>query len=112
MKFAIAGGSVAHPVLASMLADLDLGPLIRTLFDRGILVVEGQTYHLSHALMREAVLEDSLGARATVVASMPGPEGTTWIYVAGGKDRRDARARTSRSPPPAPVHGSRSVAPA
>ncbi|MEM7286864.1 MAG: AAA family ATPase, partial [Actinomycetota bacterium] len=57
---AIAGGSVAHPVLAVMLADLDLAPLIRTLFDRGILVVDGAIYHLSHALMREAVLEDVL----------------------------------------------------
>ena len=57
---AIAGGSVAHPVLATMLADLNLGPVIRTLFDAGILQVEDSTYHFSHALLREAILEDVL----------------------------------------------------
>ena len=57
---AIAGGSVAHPVLASMLSDLNLGPVIRTLFDAGILQFEDSTYHFSHALLREAILEDVL----------------------------------------------------
>ncbi len=57
---AIAGGPASFRTLASMLPDLTVGPLIRSLFDASLIVVDGTNYAFGHALMREAILRNVL----------------------------------------------------
>ena len=57
---AIAGGSVSHTVLSMALPDTDVASGVRSLFDRTLLVVDGQDYTFRHALLREAILRDLL----------------------------------------------------
>lgn len=57
---AVAGGSADHPLLVEMLPGLPVGDLVRALFDRHILLVEGSDYTFRHALLREAILRDVL----------------------------------------------------
>ena len=47
-------------MLLSMVPDIPVERVVRTLYDGGILVVEGQNYSFGHALLREAIVKDLL----------------------------------------------------
>ncbi len=57
---AVAGGAVSHSMLAAMLPELPVGPLVRRLYDASILVIDGSDYTFWHALLRAAILRDLL----------------------------------------------------
>ncbi len=57
---AVAGGAVSHTMLAAMLPDLSIGPIVRSLYDASILVIDGSDYTFWHALLRAAILRDLL----------------------------------------------------
>ncbi len=57
---AVAGGAVSHAMLAAMLPELSIGPIVRSLYDASILVIDGSDYTFWHALLREAILGDLL----------------------------------------------------
>ncbi len=57
---AVAGGTVDHAMLAAMVPDLTIGPVVRSLFEASILTVAGSEYAFGHALLREAILRDVL----------------------------------------------------
>lgn len=57
---AVAGGVISHPILAAMLPDLNVGPIVRRLFDESILALDDADYRFGHALLREAILRDVL----------------------------------------------------
>lgn len=57
---AIAGGVVAHPFLVAMLPDTAMGDVVRSLFDKSVVKVEGQEYTFAHGLVREAILTEVL----------------------------------------------------
>ena len=57
---AVAGGGVGHRMLTAMTPDLKIEPVIRTLYDGGIIAVDGSDYSFGHALLREAILRDVL----------------------------------------------------
>ena len=57
---AIAGGGVNHRMLTAMTPGLPVESVVRTLYDGGIIAVDGSDYSFGHALMREAILRDVL----------------------------------------------------
>ena len=57
---AVAGGAVGHHMLAAMVGETPIENVVRSLYDGGIITVEGTNYSFGHALMREAILRDVL----------------------------------------------------
>lgn len=57
---AVAGGAVSHTMLAAMLPDMSIGPIVRSLYDASILVIDGSDYTFWHPLLRAAILRDLL----------------------------------------------------
>ena len=57
---AVAGGAVSHTMLAAMLPDVSIGPIVRRLYDASILVIDGSDYTFWHPLLRAAILGDLL----------------------------------------------------
>ncbi len=57
---AVAGGTVSHRVLDRMVPSIALESIVRPLFEKAVLVVDGTGYTFRHALLREAILRDVL----------------------------------------------------
>ena len=55
---AVAGGAVGHHMLAAMVGETPIENVVRSLYDGGIITVEGTNYSFGHALMREAIRDE------------------------------------------------------